>query len=1035
MIHTPSSNDHTVVHRSMNPKPDLDTLPGLSPELAELDAELARFTAEERPSFAPELAAELEREWLRGPLRIGTGRLARRVVAAAVVTLVLAGSAVPPARASLATGLQRLLDSFQTPEPSASDALPAGAAAPDPVMGLPAAPSETSPSVERATGSGAEPVGVDARDGLPAFRPSMVTYPELVDPSAESEAIRRHYPPELQKQGIGGTVRLLLWVGEDGSVANVQTRRNSGVPALDRAAMQAAGSLRFRPATRRGVAVGTYVELDLVFEPVAQPGAQLPPVPIFDPELPPGQTYEIPAEGPLTVSVPTPIQMEARELLLMALGGSESALAARLGPLDGLLMGEPPAGVSPMRWRADAAGELERAMAEYPDNPAPVLALARIRRKQGLRAEARQLFERGLERTNRGTPAVSPRLVAELSYELGSIVRESWLGWAGLGTVPSSVLDGLTCSRPSASSPIEALVARNYLCPAALGEAMASSFQPADGGEAEHRAMLDQFATAVAAFPAHVGANVAILLDEADRGSWTDVLDGARRFAWATQGHPYSLLLTGLALHRLGYSEEALDDFQQAFDVLGAPVESAFRDTRVLGATGAAGAAGAGSAAGFWAGLDPILGTEVNEREVEHLARGAYTYLRFGSLESDAARLWLRYGRPRQVRTFGTADLRTEFWDYGEGPDLTLSRPASSDVRTFTPEAEAYLDDLLRVFPHWYGTRARPVFSLLAQTARFRGDQAGTGALEVSLDVPEALDVFVDDSLDLGVFHLAADGSVRSATIRRIAPDPARVRTEVAADVAWVVVELYNPRSNEAASVRLPAFRGEEADEDPRISDLMLVAADAWQRPALERDSDGVSAAASGVVSTTRRGADAGADVGADSAGSVGAGGSPGAGAGASAGAAVRAGASAGAVAVTNAAVTNAAVNRRMRVSPLARRRVDRPGDVGLYFELYSLPASSYRLRAELESETTGEVMALAFRPEGEMVFETEWTRHPVLQADRVVESLTLDLGYVLPDVYTLRVTASFDGANEVVVGTLGGLVLRSGSDSEDDPR
>src|SRR5687768_1110425 len=85
----------------------LDPLPDLPPELAALDAELRALTIEERPSFAPELEAELRRV---GPgseplVEIG-GR--RRMAVAASIALSMATFAVPPARASLTMVMDRI---------------------------------------------------------------------------------------------------------------------------------------------------------------------------------------------------------------------------------------------------------------------------------------------------------------------------------------------------------------------------------------------------------------------------------------------------------------------------------------------------------------------------------------------------------------------------------------------------------------------------------------------------------------------------------------------------------------------------------------------------------------------------------------------------------------------------------------------------------------------------------------------------------------------------------------------------------------
>jgi TonB family protein len=688
-------------------------------------------------------------------------------------------------------------------------------------------------------------------DEFPSFaRPPEATYPTLVDLASEQVLMRRFYPPDLQSRGIGGTVRLLLWVGDDGAIDNVQLQRGSGIPALDRAALQAAPALRFHPATRAGEAVGTWVEFDLTFEPAAveRPLPEVPPVP--DPSLDDELDWEIPKDWAGESVVPSPIRLEAQELLRTALGEREHALEQRFGPLEGLLAGDPPAGVSPMRWRADVASALERAMARDPDNPAPYLALARIRRKQGMRDDARLLFERGVARARSGARAVSPRLVAELAYEHGRVVKEGWLGWRWLGRLPVAALDGRSCPRragPSGDVDAEILVAWNYLCPEELSRALADGFQPLAGGAAERDAMLGSFHDAVEAYPGHVGANVEILLDLADQELWTELLNGARRFAWATQGHPYSLLLSGLALQRLGRSEESLDDLRRALALLGEDEADLFEDVGVLAAP--SGAARAGPE--FWLRLDPILATDVNERQVEHLARGAYAYLRFGGLDGDPARVWLRYGRPLSVRTFGSATgHRSEFWDYGEGPDVTFTRPSGTEDLLLTAEAEAYLDDLRRGFPHAYGTRARTPYSLPAQVARFRAAD-GRIELEVHLAVPEEFRLRAEagDSLELGVFWLDGSGATLSETRTRVsAHAPAVHLTDRGGAAAVLVaVELYDETTHQSAGVRVPARIEGVSVPDVKVSDLFLLApaaptdrsprrSDAWIQPLTRAD-------------------------------------------------------------------------------------------------------------------------------------------------------------------------------------------------------
>jgi tetratricopeptide (TPR) repeat protein len=509
------------------------------------------------------------------------------------------------------------------------------------------------------------------------------------------------------------------------------------------------------------------------------------------------------------------------------MGQHREDLEARFGPLEGLLAGDPPDGASPLRWRADAAAALERATVRDPDNPAPYLALARIRRKQGLRDDARLLLGAGVERARRGVRPVSPRLVAELAYEHGRALKEAWLPWRALGRLPAGALDGRSCPRragPSGDVETEVLIAWNFLCPVPLGAALAEDFEVVQGGEEDRAGMLRSFREAVNAYPGHAGANVELLLDLAEQGAWTQLLNQSRRFARATQGHPYALLMSGLALHRLARTEEAVADLRRGINALDEEDRSGLLDVRALDPT----VTDPSDRVRFWANLDPLLSTEVNEREVEHLARASYAYLRFGGLDNDAARVWLRYGRPLVTRSFGNADgLRTELWDYGLGPDVTFTRPARTEAHTLTSEARAYLDDLARVYPHGQGTGApaRVVHPLPAQVARFRGLQEGWLELEIALAVPELLRAGAasGDSLELAIFLLDAEGREIGEVRDRVPARPNVVRWGLPAgpEVDRLVVELYNPRNHQAAGEGLDLR--DETSPAGRMSDLLLV--------------------------------------------------------------------------------------------------------------------------------------------------------------------------------------------------------------------
>jgi tetratricopeptide (TPR) repeat protein len=581
-----------------------------------------------------------------------------------------------------------------------------------------------------------------------------------------------------------------------------------------------------------------------------------------------------------------------------------------------------------------AVDALREASARDPDNPAPYLALARIRRKQGAREEARGLFERGLERVRRSPVAISPRLVAEMHHEYATLLHEAWLAFAHVGRLPPDALSEFPCGRlGSDPSDVTTLLSRNFICPDALDRLLAGRFQRVWEGEGLHSEMVAHLEAAVEAFPGHVGANVALLLDFADDELWFDVLNGARRFAWSTGGHPYGLLLSGLALHRMGRSEEAADDLERGLGLLGEDEAARLRSTAALGDASRA----------FFAALDPVLNTEVNERAVEHLARAVYAYLRFGSLERDDARVWLRYGRPQDVRAFATGGMRTEFWDYGRGPDLTFNRAAGGGVRTLTPESRTYLDELAQVFPHWYGTRARRLYLLPAQVARFRGTGVEEGHVDATVEVPPALAPAPGDDLHAGLFVLGSEGEILHAERRSVVQERIRFSVPTGPRAASVAVELFDPEGNQAASVRLPAVRGLAEGEDLRISDLLLAEVGPARMDELRRDAPWLA--------------------------------------------------------------------------PLARAD-HLPGDhVGLYFEIYDLGAGDepYDLRVDLVAEGSGRRLPISFRPSGQTLFGTRWTRQPRGEGQATGEYLVLDLRAVGAGTYTLEATVELADGTRIV--------------------
>ncbi len=68
-----------------------------------------------------------------------------------------------------------------------------------------------------------------------------------------NSCVKPDYPPRAARAGDTGTVTLALLVGVDGRVSDSRIKKSSGSHELDRAAIAALSSCKFKPATSDGV--------------------------------------------------------------------------------------------------------------------------------------------------------------------------------------------------------------------------------------------------------------------------------------------------------------------------------------------------------------------------------------------------------------------------------------------------------------------------------------------------------------------------------------------------------------------------------------------------------------------------------------------------------------------------------------------------------------------------------------------------------------------------------------------------------------
>lgn len=120
------------------------------------------------------------------------------------------------------------------------------------------------------------PVAVVVEEASPMAKPAVVvpeapvprSVPVNVVPSADL-AYRQHHKPAYPAQAVRmrheGEVVLLVLVGVDGSVQEIDLEQSSGYPELDRAAVRAARDWKFRPGTRGGVPYQGWARVPIAF--------------------------------------------------------------------------------------------------------------------------------------------------------------------------------------------------------------------------------------------------------------------------------------------------------------------------------------------------------------------------------------------------------------------------------------------------------------------------------------------------------------------------------------------------------------------------------------------------------------------------------------------------------------------------------------------------------------------------------------------------------------------------------------------------
>ena len=334
-------------------------------------------------------------------------------------------------------------------------------------------------------------------------------------------------------------------------------------------------------------------------------------------------------------------------------------------------------------------------------------------------------------------------------------------------------------------------------------------------------------------------------------------------------------LYRGWAHYRTDAFAQADADFEQAFALMDPRMKRVFEDLSCIlheDETEAYAQDTEAYARRFWAGKDPRLLSDYNERRLEHYARLVHADILYGAprldrrgWEMDRGRIFLRYGLPEQryvIRstTFHASDTalgsssgrESSFmiWYYDgfrfvfENPHATMN----NNFRLYTPSAREYASLQTVIENNDYVTRAREVAreepersqyeppegraALPYLASAFKG-QDGKADLYVPYGLPATLDA--EDTFTTGLFLLDDAHAIVAEQRDMVRINASTPEVDVDSDPFWLHVATLSAAAGtydvdvefetadgaiagyERQALTLPSF----AEDSLRVSDVM----------------------------------------------------------------------------------------------------------------------------------------------------------------------------------------------------------------------
>lgn len=407
-------------------------------------------------------------------------------------------------------------------------------------------------------------------------------------------------------------------------------------------------------------------------------------------------------------------------------------------------------GIGDFMRRRDASRSLERALSLDSNNPTYLLELGLLRLKMPfLRLEAARSFRRAEASARaRGDSTV----LADIDGELGNLFLRR-----ADNAQHRRLLTGTLTFDPTLALQ-DWRYAENFIT--------RQSGVLEEPGESDLRQAEEYFRAAVHALPGHERAASGLLaiLHDADR--FEEYLVAARAFARNAPTSARAQLALGLGLVRLHRDTPASAAFDSALALMSPAERRVVEDlSTVLRRSDAESYQSLPDSErheaerAYWAASDPLRLTAVNEHRIEHLARVAYSDIRYTApdlglrgWQTDRGVIYIRYGPPPVIATFAASSegaqganpdqlgqVTTVWWYPERRLRFVFYGPPGYNVARFAGDFLAFAEDARYAAPVRYDNVPvdEALDSIPVQVARFR-DSVGVASVVFFAGVPVA---------------------------------------------------------------------------------------------------------------------------------------------------------------------------------------------------------------------------------------------------------------------------------------------------------